>query len=176
MIKYFFWMALFCAFNLIVPETAHSYNLVSPEGAFSIQIPGKPSFSTENHKSFVGSVKESTYRWQGKTGNYSVSFSELPGVSVTLGGAGTIYGKAKEGLLKEAGGKEVSFSEIPFEEKSGRELVFEIPANGDGPKMMGKARFFLKEKRLYVLVATSPNKVSSQVDSFLQSFKVTGAS
>lgn len=153
---------------------AGAYNLAPADGGFSIQVPGKPTLSSEKHKSFVGSVTDNTYTYKGKGSTYSASYSVLPGVAVTLGGSGTIFGKARDGLLKDVGGKETSFTDTSQGGNDGKELLFEIPSAGSGPATMGKARFFLKDKILYVLVGMSPKTLSPAVNNFLNSFQLTG--
>ncbi len=138
----------------------------SSAGGFSVSMPGTPSLSRDTHKSFVGSIQENTYSLQTPSGNYSVEYSDLPGIAVSMGGEHTIFDKAKEGLLKNVGGTQTSFSPVNSAGHSGMELSFQVPASGSS----GKARFFLVQKRLYVLVGTSPSPLSPNVDKYLQSF------
>ena len=137
----------------------------SAEGGFSILMPGNPELHENIHKSFVGAIRENTYSATTKDGGYSVEYSDLPGLAVDLAGSGTILDKAKAGVLKDNGGAETSFNSISLRKHPGKELSFQIPG-----KDSGKARFFLVEKRLYVLVATSSNLV--HVETFLNSFKL----
>ncbi|MCC7343337.1 MAG: hypothetical protein IT573_00260 [Deltaproteobacteria bacterium] len=139
----------------------------SPEGGFSVSLPGKPSLTQSVHKSFVGAVKESTYTAKSGGVTYSASYSELPGIAVTLGGSHTIFNKAKDGLLKEAGGSENAFDAISLGKIEGRELSFTL--NGGGS---GRARFFLVDKRLYVIVASGRASAAAAMIKFLNSFKL----
>ena len=137
----------------------------STEGGFSVLMPGNPKLHEDAHKSFVGVIREHTYTVTTRDGDYSVEYSDLPGIAVDLGGSGTIFNKAKEGVLKDNGGAETHFSSISLRKHPGKELNFQVPG-----KDSGKARFFLVEKRLYVLVATSSNP--GNVEKFLNSFKL----
>ncbi len=138
-----------------------------PAGDFSVSMPGKPQLTQSVHKSFVGAVKESTYTIKAGGVTYSASYSELPGIAVALGGTHTIFNKAKDGLLKEAGGSENAFDAISLGKNEGRELSFTL--NGGGS---GKARFFLVDKRLYVIVASGPASAAAAMGKFLDSFKL----
>lgn len=142
-------------------------SFTSPAGDFSVLMPGKPQAIETVHKSFVGAVKETNYTVTSDGATYSASYSELPGIAVSLGGSHTIFNKAKEGLLKEAGGTENSFTETSLGSSEGRELSFTL--NGGGT---GKARFFLIDKRLYVVVANGPSGAAAAVSRFLNSFKL----
>ncbi|KAB2840225.1 hypothetical protein F9K50_06180 [bacterium] len=149
------------------PAEAKWQTFSPPAGNFSVSMPGKPQLTQSVHKSFVGAVKESTYTAKSGGVTYSASYSELPGIAVTLGGSHTIFNKAKDGLLKEAGGSENAFNKISLGKNEGRELSFTL--NGGGS---GKARFFLVDKRLYVIVASGTSGASAGVDRFLNSFKL----
>ena len=142
-------------------------SFTSPAGDFTVLMPGKPQAIETVHKSFVGAVKETNYTITSGGVTYSASYSELPGIAVSMGGSGTIFKKAKEGLLKEAGGTENSFTETSLGNSEGRELNFTL--NGGGT---GKARFFLIDKRLYVVVASGPAGAEATVSRFLNSFKL----
>ncbi|MDL1871621.1 hypothetical protein FBR05_05405 [Deltaproteobacteria bacterium PRO3] len=162
-------VALWLAAFALWPAAAEAkwQTFTPPEGGFSIAMPGKPQLTQSVHKSFVGAVKESTYTIKAGGVTYSASYSELPGIAVTLGGSRTIFNKAKDGLLKEAGGSENAFNEISLGKSEGRELSFTL--NGGGA---GKARFFLVDKRLYVIVASGPTGAAAGIGKFLNSFKL----
>lgn len=165
-------LVLFIAFGLsTASENAWSQGkwqtFSSPAGDFSVLMPGTPQLTQSVHKSFVGAVKESTYTFKAGNTTYSASYSELPGIAVSLGGSHTIFNKAKDGLLKESGGTENGFKEISLGTSEGRELSFLL----DGG-WAGKARFYLVEKRLYVIVASGPTSASAAIVKFLNSFKL----
>ncbi|MCC6272340.1 MAG: hypothetical protein IT572_02635 [Deltaproteobacteria bacterium] len=167
--SFVFIVALWLAAFSIWPAAAEAkwQTFSSPEGNFSVAMPGNPQLTQSVHKSFVGAVKESTYTIKAGGVTYSASYSELPGIAVALGGSHTIFNKAKDGLLKEAGGSENAFNEINLGKNEGRELSFTL--NGGGG---GKARFFLVDKRLYVIVASGPTSAAAAMSKFLNSFKL----
>ncbi len=140
----------------------------APDGAgFSINMPGTPKATETSHKSFVGAVQETSYTSKSGAITYTASVSNLPGAAVALGGSGTILGKAKDGLLKESGGSETSFTDINLGKYQGRALNFSLP-NG-----IGQAKLYLVEKRLYVLVGSGPASASAAIGRFLNSFQLT---
>jgi hypothetical protein len=138
----------------------------SGDGGFSIRMPGNPQRREHVHSSFLGPIQENTYSIQADGGHYSVEYSDLPWAAVRLGGAETIYRRAKEGLLRDAEGVETSFTPVAQGTRTGKELAFRR-LSGQEP---GKARFFLVEKRLYVLVARSRNP--DDIHGFLSSFRL----
>ncbi len=154
------------AFAVLGPtalEAARWQIFTSARGGFSIVMPGTPELHEKVHRSLVGAIQEHTYSVATGDGDYSIEFSDLPWAAVGLGGPGMIFRRAKEGLLRDNGGTETGFSAIELHEHPGRELSFRIPG-----KESGKARFFLVEQRLYVLVATASDP--GNVQKFLGSF------
>ncbi|HEV8310495.1 MAG TPA: hypothetical protein VGW35_22770 [Methylomirabilota bacterium] len=137
----------------------------SPPGGFSVAMPRDPERHESIHQSFLGPIRENTYSVTTEGGSYSVEYSDLPGLAVNLGGSWLIFNKAKEGVLKDKGGAETDFRSISLGKHPGRALSFHVPG-----KPSGKAHFFLVEKRLYVLVATSSSPAN--VETFLSSFKL----
>lgn len=155
------------------PSPCEARTFQSQEGQFSVNMPGTPKKSTTVHKNFTGKILETTYRLDTKTGNYSAAFSDLSGVATFFGGANTILKKAKEGLLKNAGGREIRFTPTSLGEYPGRSLEFEIPKQGKSPPMQGRARFYLVKNRLYVIVGTRKEGLSlTPLENFLNSFRL----
>jgi hypothetical protein len=158
-------LALLTLLSLPLAVQARTF---APAGAgFSVNMPGKPQHSETTHKSFVGAVQENSYTVNSGSASYTASVSDLPGVAVALGGSGTILGKAKDGLLKESGGSEASFEKTSFDGHEGRELTYNLPSGG-----IGKARLYLVDKRLYVIVGAGPKSASSSINRFVNSFQL----
>jgi hypothetical protein len=135
-------------------------------------MPGKPSLEQIHHKSIVGDVKENTFSLKTKTGEYNVSYTELPGAATTFESDKALLTKAKDGFLKDSGAQELSFNKITFEGKEGRELAFQTSSQDSA--VQGKARFYLIHKTLYVLMANTTKGKDGMdlIDRFLNSFKL----
>lgn len=146
----------------------------SSEGGFNIWMPGKPTLQQVHHKSFIGDVKENTYTLKTKTEEFDVSYTDLPGIATVFESAKALFTKAKEGLLKDVGGEEIRFEKITFEGKEARELTFQIPSKGNPGLAVGKARFYLVGKRLFVVVASTTKgaKGNALLDRYLNSFQL----
>ncbi len=149
-------------------EASSWQTFASTAGGFSLLVPGRPQFRERVHQSFVGAIRENTYRVTSGDGDYSAEYSDLPWVAVGLGGPETIFRRAKEGVLSDNGGVEGSFNVLSLGKHPGRELTFQGPG-----RESGKARFFLVERRLYVLVASGANPAN--VQKFLDSFRLLQA-
>ncbi|HKX13091.1 MAG TPA: hypothetical protein VJP40_08065 [bacterium] len=152
---------------VLLPLTVHAKPFAPAGAGFSVNMPGKPRHSETTHKSFVGAVQENSYTVNGGGATYTASVSDLPGVAVALGGAGTILGKAKDGLLKESGGSETSFEKTSLGGNEGRVLTYSLPSGGSG-----KAQLYLVDKRLYVIVGAGPKSAAPAIDRFINSFKL----
>lgn len=166
---------LLCSLMSGIVEAAAWKTLSSKEGGFSVLMPGTPKLTEATHQSFIGPVQEYTYTIQTKNGHYSANYSVLPGIAVGLGGAGTIFDRAKKGLLEDVGGEETSVTDTSIRGHPGKELSFRVPASGGAKPLSGRARFYLVKKILYVLVGTSPTLNDPDVSKFLNSFQLTSS-
>ena len=161
-------LVVFSLLALLFVAVSAQAKTFAPAGfGFSVNMPGKPQHNESTHKSFVGAVQENSYTVKSGSASYTASVSDLPGMAVALGGSNTILSKAKEGLLKESGGSELSFEKISLAGSEGRELTYSLPSGG-----IGKARLYLVEKRLYVIVGSGPKATSAAIDRFVNSFKL----
>lgn len=146
----------------------------SPEGGFSIRMAGKPRAQQVNHKSMVGDVKETTYTVKNVKGEWSVSYTVLPDIALSTQSDQALLNRAKEGFVKDVGVRETSFEKISLQGKEGRELSYEIPAQGKQSAISGKARFFISNKKMYVIAgSSSANGAKSSIEQYLNSFKLS---
>lgn len=146
---------------------------VSKEGGFSILMPAVPSFKKVSHKSFVGTVEENTFQVKSGAETFVIEYSDIPKTALFLSGPDTVFNETKEGLLNDLRGVLLQFDSITFQENPGKLLTFKILAQGkDSNEMIGKAKFFLVNQRLYVLVGIAPRSShTSNLDRFLNSFQ-----
>jgi hypothetical protein len=142
----------------------------SQAGGFSILMPGTPTLHQSAEKSFVGTIGVNLFELTSSKGQYSVEYSDLPGIAVDLGGHKTILDKAKEAFIKDNGVMEMSFTDIAFHGHPGKALNFQVKDSG----AIGKAYFYLIKKRLYVLAAShAPTAGKPQnIQQFLNSFQL----
>lgn len=162
----------FLIFSLVPASSAQSAGwspLKSQDGNFSVLMPGTPSYQQDDRKSFVGNIVTHIWSLKTKNGEFSASYSDLPGIAVDLGGEGTIFDKSKKGLLKENGGAEQSFVETRVAGFPAKTLSFSVAASS----ATGQANFILVHKRLYVLTASQgPAGNAGNVSKYLNSFKL----
>lgn len=141
----------------------------SQTGNFSVLMPGQPVLQTSTQKSFVGSIGVNLYDLKTKNGEFSVEYSDLPGIAVDLGGHNTILDKAKKGFLKENGGDEQAFSETSLNGFPGKVLTYTVASSG----VNGKVHFYLVQKRLYVIAGSQgPGGSQANIERFLNSFSL----
>ena len=146
---------------------------VSKEGKFSILMPAPPSFTKTQHKSFVGTIEENTFRSKSNSESFNVEYSDLPRTALFLTGSDTIFEETKEGVLNNSRGIQLQFRSLVFQGNPGKFLMFKIPPQKNEEEMIGKAYFYLVNQRLYVIIGIAPRAASSNIiDQFLNSFKV----
>lgn len=147
---------------------------VSTEGGFSVWMPTEPILQRIIHKSFAGEIKENTYIAKTDSEEFIVSYSELPKIALSTQSAKALLIKAKEGFIKDTHAQELSFEKLNLDGKQGRELSFRIITKNNMIDAVGKARFYLVNKTIYVIAATEMNYDNENkiIHQFLNSFKL----
>ena len=146
----------------------------STKGDFTVLMPGTPTFTATTDHTVVGDVMENLYSLNTPAALFSAEYSDLPGVATFFESDNSLYDDAKEGLLKRTEGKLISYFGIEQGGIKGKEVECEIPAVGKLPARKLRARFLLKDKRLYVLSITIPGgkKDDPLFPRYLDSFRL----
>lgn len=140
----------------------------SEEGDFGILFPGEPSYRHHVRDTAFGDIEENIYEFTDDEGGFSAEYTDLPTLISLLATNRMIFRRAKDALLEEFKGKEIYFVNVKHDKLGGRELGFETKTE------TGIARFYMKKKRLYVLVATVPKKGgdATNISKFIDSFEL----
>ena len=159
---------------LAVAGEADWRTFTSRAGGFTILMPGTPTFTATTDHTVVGAVIENLYNLATPAATFSAEYSDLPGIATFFDSDDSIYDDAKEGLLKRTGGKLIKYFGIEQAGITGEEVECEIPAAGKLPLRRLRARFLLKDKRLYVPSVTIPDgkKDDPLFSRYLDSFKL----
>lgn len=135
-------------------------------------MPGEPVASESTEDTFVGSVANHLFTVQLPSEEFTVEYSDLPHLALVLGGPTTILKKAKEALLKDVHGEDLTFR-LHRKKGSERAELSYAGRPGDNPGVFGFARFYLRGDRIYVVHymlsdvrPIDPEKVSRFLGSF----------
>lgn len=160
-------------FLLALVWTNSARAFISAEGGFSIWMPSEPQLQEIIHKSFVGNVVEKTYTSITDSQKFSVSYSRLPSIAIATQSTKALLHRAKEGFIKDIRAEELSFEKLEFQGNSARELNFRIVNKDRIIDAVGKARFYLVDKTIYVVMAIESNYDGQEkiIRQFLDSFK-----
>ncbi len=165
-------LVLFIAF---APQVVRAQSLAwgwplleSEEGNFEIEFPGIPSYREATRDTRFGDLKEHIFELENEMGDFSAEYTDLSLIIALLASDRMIFNRAKRAMLEEFHAKERYYVDVELDGMDGRELAFE--ANG----RLGLARFFIRKKRLYVLVATAPkaSPEAANVARFVDSFSL----
>lgn len=145
---------------------------ISKDGGFSVLMPAIPTFKKVSHKSFVGTVEENTFQTKLNLESFAIEYSDIPKTAIFLSSADTIFDETKEGLLNDLHAIKLKDESTTFQGNPGRLLTFKISSGDPSTEIIGKAKIFLINQRLYVLVTTAPRSSNSvNLDRFLNSFQ-----
>lgn len=145
----------------------------SQEGRFSVMVPGAPQHRSSTNDTPIGPVVENSYVCQRPGESFTVSFTDLPGMALLFEGRPGLYDKAREALLKQVAGRQVSFQPLQVGGREARVLDYALKSGGK--EQAGRAWFVLVGRRLYVVDATIPKaKAPKGFEPFFSSLKLTG--
>ncbi|MCP5468407.1 MAG: hypothetical protein H7A32_03975 [Deltaproteobacteria bacterium] len=151
---------------ILLPSSVFSLTFQSKHEGFIAYFPQKPQQVRLIEKTFVGNVPHKKFFVKNKTSEWAIDVSEIPEIATVFSSSSSIYEKAKKAFLKDANAKELSFQKVSLKQVEGRELHYKKKSG-----IEGKVRFFLKDKKLYTVVAELPKEKLRQV--FFQAFQLT---
>ena len=137
----------------------------SPEGGFSVRLPGKPREITKTQDAGSGRITLHSHGVDARDGTYAVSYADLsPGTPIN-------YDLMRKGLLQRVKGQLVSETDVARGEIAGRQ--FEVQT--ENPKGFAVVQVYRVGDRAYELLAVGPNvRASSEgAQKFFNSFQVT---
>ena len=169
-----FVLGLIALVPLAAPGEADWRTFTSMTGGFTVLMPGTPTFTATTDHTVVGAVIENLYNLETPAATFSAEYTDLPGVATFFESDDDLYDDAREGMLKRTGGKLISYYGIEQAGIKGKEIECEIPSAGKLPLQRLRARFLLKDKRLYVPSITIPGgkKDNPLFARYLDSFRL----
>ena len=149
-------------------------SFTSEEGYFSISFPGKPTESSQEISTAIGSITIFMYTYETRNGVYLASYLDYPTEVTEQLDPHDLLNEAQSGAVGNVKGQLISSTDIDIATYPGREIVFNIPKSGRMPSAgIGKARFCLVDNRLYqILSIQGGSKLSAATDQFLDSFEL----
>jgi hypothetical protein len=133
----------------------------SPEGKFTVSMPGTPKKQTQNQ----GGLTTNAFAVEVKNGAYLVSYSDLPP------GTPFDYSAGIRAMATKYQGKVLSETDFTLDGNKGKAYEMEI----NQPKGFATGRIVVVNNRLYQTLAIGTNARASDPDvkKFLDSFKLT---
>ncbi len=143
----------------------------SERGRFAVQLPGSPEEIRDTRATLGGIVHRSEYRARRGATEFRVEHHDLPWLAQVLLSDQALLKRAKNGLVSEEHGLELSSAVVSVQGYPAREVSFRVRAEQD---LAGDGLFVLVGRRLYVLVTLGPQaeRDASALDRFFGSFEV----
>ncbi len=162
--------AMLLSVSLVGCQQATWSEYSSPEGEFSVLMPGTPTKQIRSVQTASGPLDAHMFLVEHGGVAYMVAFSDYPTMVIQDRPSQLILDGARDGAVANANGKLLGESMVSLNGHQGRELDIE-PMGG---KVTIRARIFLVDHRLYqVMVLTPKGKdFSGDVRKFLDSFSL----
>ena len=148
----------------------------SQDGFFTVLLPGTPVKQLQQAGSPTGPVDYFAYTLQTEAHSYYVAFIDFPEVPNDARGIRKILDGARDGAIATINGTLVSEQDLSLKGMPGRAMTVE------GPSQVLKARIYLAELRLYLLMIVASKTPAptpeagildnATVEKFLGSFKL----
>jgi hypothetical protein len=141
------------------------------DGAFTVQVPAKPTEFKKTMQSPQGEVQVTVYESAvpGSDGKFILSVSQYPEGTLKAGTEDKHLDNARDGAVASVKGKLKREKSLLLDSYPGRELTIEI--EGKSPIIL---RMYAVKDRLYQLAAVGPQELVTSQDAakFFDSFKV----
>ena len=143
----------------------------SESGRFAVQLPESPEEVRDTRVTLGGIVHWSEYLARRDATEFRVEHHDLPWLATFLLSSDALLKRAKDGLVEEENGHELSGAVLSVQGYPAREVSFRVPAEQD---LGGDALLVLVGSRLYVVVALGPQaeRDDSARERFFHSFEV----
>lgn len=144
-------------------------------GRFKVDLPAEPKQLKKERWFPVSSFVSRVYKAYVGDDIFGVNHTDIPGAALFFAGKKKIFDSTRDGFLEESKAREVSFEKADFVGRPGRELVYDIPAQGGQPRLRGKARMCFEGNRLYVFYAeVDESRAQTDIDRFFDSIEISG--
>ncbi len=142
----------------------------SNKGGYSVEMPHAPKESSDKIPTDVGTITFHMALSEGRTWGFASAYADFPDWTVDKKDAKELLHGARDGALRNIGGKLEKESWIELEGHPGIELVFSAPSQ----KIKAKARIYLVKNRLYQVLGgqTEDAYDEAELDRFLDSFRL----
>jgi hypothetical protein len=143
---------------------------MSEKGGFTVLMPGNPKQSKKTQPTAVGNIDLYMFLVDKGDKAYFLCYSDYPKDMIENSDPNLILENGLKGAVNNIEGTLIKKENITLDGCPG----FEIAADGKkrGKLFELKARFFLKENRLYqVVVLAEKGKETTKMDDFIKSFK-----
>jgi hypothetical protein len=143
----------------------------SERGRFAVQLPESPEEIRATRVTLGGGVRWTEYRARRGATELRVEHHDLPWLAKLLLTTDGLLKRAKDGLVSEEHGHELSSAGVSVQGYPAREVSFRVRAEQE---LAGDALLVLVGRRLYVLVTLGPQaeRDASTLDRFFRSFEV----
>jgi hypothetical protein len=140
-------------------------------GRFAVQLPESPEEIRNTRITLGGTVRWTEYLARRGATEFRVEHHDLPWLANFLLSSDALLKRAKNGLVEEEHGYELSGAVVSVQGYPAREVSFRVPAEQD---LGGDALLVLVGSRLYVVVALGPQaeRDASARERFFRSFEV----
>ncbi len=165
-------VAVLLGLGLASATSAESWvRFASPDGTFSIEMPGEPRHESDDRFTPVGSVVETKYWLAVDYTELSVETHDIPTLAAAMMSDAMLLDQAREGVIDNEGGTVIATRDLEFEGAPARAFTYRYPGE---PVRVERVLTVLVGSRIYLLTGTGPDpEAHPGVTRFFDSFTFT---
>lgn len=145
----------------------------SKVGLFSVDMPGEPTEMMKERWFPMADFVSRVYKVFVGDDIFGVNHTDIPGAAMFFAGKKTVFNSTRDGFLEDSNATVVSFAESDLVGRPGRELIYDIPAQGDQPALRGRAIMCFEGNRLYVFYTeVTKSRAQADIDRFFETIRI----
>jgi hypothetical protein len=142
-------------------------------GRFRVDLPGTPGETQKERWFPVSNFVSRVYKVFVGEDIFGVNHTDIPGAALFFASEKKVFNSTRDGFLEDSNATEVSFTETDVVGRPGRELIYDIPAQGDQPALHGRALMCFEGNRLYVFYTeVTRSRAQADLDRFFDSIRI----
>lgn len=144
-----------------------------PDGRFTVEMPSEPKEKERNRWLPIGTVESTIYKSKVGNSTFGLSFTDLPHLAFVFRSRSSLLTAASDGFIEDDEAREISREKSNLDDREATELLYEVPEKDAVPRLNGRARLLLEDRRLYIFYTETEKGVTpSTIGRYFDSVRI----
>lgn len=143
----------------------------SEVGRFAIDMPAEPAERQKKRWLPIGSVVSRVYTARVGDDAFGLNHTDVPSIAMKFTPRESVFQSAREGFLEDSHAHETAFEATLFAGRDAKLLRYAIAAQPERAPLVGTARLFFEERRLYIVwTEVTAGRAGADLERYFTSF------